>query len=209
MAYTANLRRTFSFRGVPMRNTHAALCTLVGGLIAAAVPTTAAAQNPWQMYEFSGTESFEYDVWHSKDGQEQTGFFNLSIATNGGQMTGTVSASLGDASCSATTPMSTPQAIMPQMLMMCMAVAPVAMVMFAPTWMMFMGQSWQLGSTMNMSQGDDQMSFSVTEECSYAGVAGLLGVMQSNDFDAETCVATEVALPLYVSWNNKDDDQLA
>ena len=47
-----------------------------------------------------------------------------------------------------------------------------------------------------MGSGDQGMSFEVTEVCEYAGVDGLLAVINAAGSRIESCVATDVALPL-------------
>lgn len=179
--------------------------SLVAACLAAAPPVSA--QNPWRVYEFTGTESFQYEIRHQADGVTQEGTFSMSLTSGGAQPMASVEAALGDASCSATMPLSTPQAIMPQMMMQCMVVAPVAMAMFTPVWAMFMGQSLEIGSRMTMSQGDESFSFEVTGPCSHAGVDGVLAEVRAGDAEIDTCVATDVPLPLAVQMRNANEGE--
>jgi hypothetical protein len=47
------------------------------------------------------------------------------------------------------------------------------------------------------------MTFDVTEVCEYAGVDGLLAVIEAAGIRIESCVATDVALPLAMSMDRE------
>jgi hypothetical protein len=164
------------------------------------IATSLSAQNPWKLYEFNGTESFRYAIKHATSDGVKEGQFSMAMTSNGTQSSATVEAALGDASCQSTMPMSSPQVLPQQMMMQCMMIAPVAMAMFTPTWAMFMGQNWEIGSKMSMGQGTDRFSFEVTSECSHASVNGVLAQITAGDVRMESCVAVDVALPLAVKY---------
>jgi hypothetical protein len=167
-------------------------------------PSSLSAQDAWKLYEFTGTENFTYSIRHATSDGVEEGQFHMGMTTSGGQTTATVAATLGDANCQSTMPISSPQMMPQQMMMQCMMIAPVTMTMFAPTWAMFMGQNWQIGSKMSMGQGSNQFSFEVSEVCSHAGVDGVLAQIISNEVQIESCVAVDVALPLAVKFTNSD-----
>jgi len=120
-----------------------------------------------------------------------------------------VQASLGDNSCSSTTPLQNTQAVQMQIMMSCMAFAPVAMTMFAPTWAMLAMTSWELGSQMNMNQGGEQFSFQVTQECTFAGITGVLAELRADDTEWDTCVKKDLPFPLSVRMSNDDETIVA
>jgi hypothetical protein len=164
-------------------------------------PTSAVAQQFWKLYQFSGTEQLDYEIRHTTNDREQRGEYRMGLATNDGRMTLTVSASLGETSCQATLPLSSPQALPATILGQCMMIAPVAAIMFAPTWMMFMSQTWELVSRLSYRDGDLQLWFEINEECSYVGQEGRLARFSTAEgLEIETCVALDVSLPLAVSW---------
>lgn len=164
----------------------------------------------WNYMQFSGTESFSYAIRHTTPEGEQVGTYTMALQPAGGQTMATIQASLGDASCQTTAPMATPQAFPQMMIMQCLPMAPVIAAMFAPSWMMFMGQVWEVGSQMTFGQGGNRVSFSITETCGYAGVDGVRGVFDSGDgVTMEACVANDVPLPLAVRMvNEKSGDDI-
>ena len=61
---------------------------------------------------------------------------------------------------------------------------------------------------MNMNQGDNSISFEISETCSFAGQNGLLAKIRTTDMDVDTCVDPEIPLPLMVNFDNKADNQV-
>lgn len=173
--------------------------------VALCAPSLAGQANIWSLQNLGGGATIHYEISHTKDGNVQTGRFDITTSNSGGQMMATVSASLGENSCSSTTPLQNTQAVQMQIMMSCMAFAPIAMTMFAPTWAMFAMTSWELGSEMNMNQGGNQFSFRVVEECSHAGLSGLLAQLRTDDAEWDTCANQEMPIPLSVRMVNGDE----
>ncbi|MCH8938609.1 MAG: hypothetical protein IH966_04220, partial [Gemmatimonadetes bacterium] len=123
----------------------------------------------------------------------------------GGRTWVMVDAAVGDMSCSGRSPYSTSQSAQQAIMLQCLTMAPVMAALYTPVWGMFMGRNWELGSRWSMGSGDQGMSFEVTEVCEYAGVQGLLAVINAAGNRIESCVATDVALPLAMYM---DQDQL-
>ena len=72
-----------------------------------------------------------------------------------------------------------------------MVFAPVVVAMFAPTWALLAMTSWELGSQMSMNQTGQQFSFQVTEECSFAGITGVLAELDADVRNHEPHVALD------------------
>jgi len=162
-----------------------------------------AAQNTWRPYEFNGTERFNYEVALTEKGVLQEGHFTLEFTEEGGRTWVMVDAAVGDMSCSARSPYTTSQNAQQAIMMQCFTMAPIMAVLYTPAWGMFMGRTWELGSRWSMGSGDQGMSFEVTEVCEYAGVEGLLAVIKSAGNRIESCVATDVALPLAIAMDQE------
>lgn len=175
---------------------------LTAGLLTT-IGSAAAGQTPWKLFQFSGTETFEYDITRDGPDGSQTGTYRMALQSAGGSPTASIEASLGDGSCSTTMPMTSPQAILPQMMMQCMMVAPVAMAMFAPTWGMFVGQNWTVGTSMQMNQGGNAFSFEITETCAHAEQEGVLARIRTEDVQIDSCVNPDLPLPLSVRMVNE------
>lgn len=179
---------------------------LVLTTLATAAPATASAQI-WRMFQFGGTESFEYSVSRTgADGTEE-GSLSLRMSTNGGQSMATVQASLGDASCSATVPVANQQAALPQLMMQCMVIAPVAMTMFTPAWGLLLNQNWTVGTSVTMNSGGNAFSFEITETCRRAGQRGVRGLIKMSGLEIDACVDPALPLPLSVRMNNTMDGE--
>ena len=162
------------------------------------------AQNTWQPYQFTGTEKFGYDISYTQGGELQEGQLTLDFAQEDGQTWLSIDGAVGDMSCSGRSPMDNAQAAQQALMMQCFTMAPILAAVYTPVWAMFMGRSWELGSQWSMGSGDQSMSFEVTETCAYAGVDGLLAVIVAQGNRMESCVATDVALPLAMSMEQDD-----
>jgi hypothetical protein len=173
-----------------------------------AIFTTPTDGQTWQLLEFTGSETFEFTLSQTTDGVAQLGTLKFSLSNAGAQPTASIDATIGDASCAATIPMSNPQAAAPMLLMQCAAIAPIALTMFSPMWAPFMGQQWTVGARMNMNQGNNSISFAINETCTYAGQSGLLAELRTNDMEIDTCVDPSIPLPLMVNFNNMADNQV-
>ena len=175
----------------------------LSALLVTLLPGSAAAQaNIWNLQGLGSGANIAYSISHTKNGVEQTGEFQITTNSNGGQLMATVEASLGDNSCSSTTPLQNTQAVQMQIMMSCMMFAPIVMTMFAPTWAMLAMTSWELGSQMNMNQTGQQFSFQVTEECSHAGITGVLAELDAEDTSWDTCVKKDLPFPLSIRMSN-------
>jgi ABC-type proline/glycine betaine transport system substrate-binding protein len=170
------------------------------------MPVALTAQtNIWSLQNLGNDATIHYEISHTKDGATQSGQFEITTANSGGQLMATVNASLGENTCSSTTPLQNTQAVQMQLIMSCMAFAPVAMTMFAPTWAMFAMTTWELGSQMDMSQSGRQFSFEITEECTHAGVTGLLAKLRTDDTEWDTCAKQDMPIPLSVRMANSNE----
>ncbi len=184
---------------------------MIGSLLLLGWPVHAAkAQaNIWNLQGLGAGADIAYSISHTKGGVEQHGEFQITTESNGGQLMATVRAALGDNSCSSTTPLQNTQAVQMQIMISCMAFAPIAMTMFAPTWALLAMTSWELGSQMNMNQTGQQFSFQVTEECSFAGITGVLAKLQADDTEWHTCVKKDLPFPLSVRMSNDGETIVA
>ncbi len=160
---------------------------------------TAAAQNTWQPYQFNGTEKFGYDIAFTQGGEVNEGRLVLDFEKQDGRTWLTIDGAVGDMSCSGRSPLDNAQAVQQALMMQCFTMAPILAAVYTPVWSMFMGRSWELGSRWSMGSGDQGVSFEVTDTCAYAGVDGLLAVIVTQGNRMESCVATDVALPLAMS----------
>ena len=165
-------------------------------VLSLAVSRPVSAQNAWRQYEFNGTERFDYEVEFTRKGVLQEGHLTLEFTEQDGRTWVMVDAAVGDMSCSGRSPYSTIQNVQQAIMMQCFTMAPIMAALYTPMWGMFVGRTWELGSRRIMGSGDQGMSFEVTEVCEYAGVAGLLAVVKAAGNRIESCVATDVALPL-------------
>ncbi len=165
---------------------------------------SALAQNTWQPYQFNGTEKFAYDITYTQAGQLKEGQLTLDFAQEDGRTWLTIDGAVGDMSCSGRSPMDNAQAAQQALMMQCFTMAPILAAVYTPVWGMFMGRSWELGSQWSMGSGDQGVSFEVTDTCAYAGVEGLLAVIVTQGNRMESCVATDVALPLAMSMEQND-----
>ena len=165
-------------------------------VLSLAVSRPVSAQNAWRQYEFNGTERFDYEVEFTQKGVLQEGHLTLEFTEQDGRTWVMVDAAVGDMSCSGRSPYSTIQDVQQALMMQCFTMAPIMAALYTPMWEMFVGRTWELGSRRSMGSGDQGMSFEVTEVCEYAGVAGLLAVVKAAGNRIESCVATDVALPL-------------
>ena len=165
-------------------------------VLSLAVSRPVSAQNAWRQYEFNGTERFDYEVEFTQKGVLQEGHLTLEFTEQDGRTWVMVDAAVGDMSCSGRSPYSTIQNVQQALMMQCFTMAPIMAALYTPMWEMFVGRTWELGSRRSMGSGDQGMSFEVTEVCEYAGVAGLLAVVKAAGNRIESCVATDVALPL-------------
>lgn len=173
--------------------------SLVILILGVLVPVTTAAQmNIWSLQNLGGGAAIHFDVTHTKDGVQESGRFEITTASSGNQVTVNVEAILGDDSCSSTTPLQSTQGVQMQLMMSCMTFAPVALALFSPTWAMFAMTSWELGSEMTMTQGGEQFSFRVTEECAHAGHSGVLAQLRTTDTEWDTCINPDMPVPLAV-----------
>jgi len=175
-----------------------------GGILLIGWPghNATAQTNIWNLQDLGTGANITYSISHVKDGVEQNGEFQITTSSNGGQLMATVQASLGENSCSSTTPLQNAQAIQLQIMMSCMVFAPVVVAMFAPTWALLAMTSWELGSQMSMNQTGQQFSFQVTEECSFAGITGVLAELDADDTEWDTCVKKDLPFPLSVRMSN-------
>ena len=165
-------------------------------VLSLAVSRPVSAQNAWRQYEFNGTERFDYEVEFTQKGVLREGHLTLEFTEQDGRTWVMVDAAVGDMSCSGRSPYSTIQDVQQALMMQCFTMAPIMAALYTPMWEMFVGRTWELGSRRSMGSGDQGMSFEVTEVCEYAGVAGLLAVVKAAGNRIESCVATDVALPL-------------
>lgn len=180
---------------------------IVIGVTALAGTTPVSAQ-VWQMFQFTGTESFQYSITRTAAAGTEQGSLALEMTTQEGQSMASVEATLGEGSCSVTVPVANQQATMPQLMMQCMVIAPVAMTMFAPAWGMLLGQQWVVGTSMNVNTGGNAMSFEITETCAYAGERGVLGHIRMTGLDIDACVDPKLPLPLAIRMNNTMDGEI-
>ena len=162
-----------------------------------------AAQNAWRPYEFNGTERFSYEVELTEKGLLREGHLTLEFTEEDGRTWVMVDAAVGDMSCSGRSPYSTSKSAQQAIMLQCLTMAPVMAALYTPAWEIFAGRTWQLGSHWSMGSGDQGMSFEVTEVCEYAGVEGLLAVIKSAGNRIESCVATDVALPLAIAMDQE------
>ena len=167
-------------------------------VLSLAVSGPIAAQNTWRPYEFNGTERFDYEVELTEKGVLREGHFTLEFTQEDGRTWVMVDAAVGDMSCSGRSPYSTSQNAQQAIMLQCLTMAPVMAALYTPAWGIFMGRTWELGSRWSMGSGDQGTSFEVTEVCGYAGVEGLLAVIKAAGNRIESCVATDVGLPLAV-----------
>ncbi len=165
-------------------------------VLSLAVSRPIAAQNVWRSYEFNGTERFNYEVELTEKGVLREGHLTLEFTEKDGRTWVMVDAAVGDMSCSGRSPYSTSQNAQQAIMLQCLTMAPMMAALYTPAWKIFMGRTWELGSRWSMGSGDQGMSFEVTEVCEYAGVEGFLAVIKTAGNRIESCVATDVALPL-------------
>ena len=165
-------------------------------VLSLAVSRPIAAQNTWRPYEFNGTERVNYEVELTERGVLREGYLTLEFTEEGGRTWVMVDAAVGDMSCSGRSPYSTIQSAQQAIMVQCLTMAPVMAALYTPTWGIFMGRTWELGSRWSRGSGDQGESFEVTDVCEYAGVEGLLAVINAAGNRIESCVATDVALPL-------------
>ncbi len=168
---------------------------------------TAHAQD-WRLYQFLEHETFRYRVSRTENGSTTTGSYRLSaMPADEGRMKIAVEGQIGDLDCSASVTVESSEAVPQLMMMHCMMIAPMTMVLFTPTWAWFLGRSWELGDHWSMSQGDESLSFRIDRHCTHAGRRGVLGVMEQNgQVRLESCVDTDLPLPLAVAWREDDGD---
>ncbi len=171
-----------------------------------AVPACAQ-DNDWRPYEFEGTEAFRYEVTHTEDDEVTTGFYALKLTPAAqGRVTFDVEAQLGEIDCTASVTAERRQLGPQYMWTGCMMMAPVLMAVHTPMAMWFMGRSFERGDHWEMRHGDESLSFRVESECSHAGQDGMLAVVKENDeLRLRACVATDVVLPLAVTWRDNGD----
>lgn len=166
----------------------------------------------WKPYQFKGTETFHYELEQSKDGKIEKGSYEVAMSQEGGKYKVEVEGELGDSSGSFSTTVNKaddlPGVMIAQTLMNPWA-APLVVTMFTPAMMgMFAfglsGGSWEVGSKWSRTENGKTVTMEIPKECKYAGQKGRLFRMTTNDEVAyESCVSSEVALPLYVRSNDK------
>ena len=148
-----------------------ALTALVAALI---MPIAADGQ---MLYQFQPGQLMRFDVAYMDNGDLTEGFYQVSVASaGGGQVQLSIEAQVGDNSCSTTSTVAPGAGIGGQMMMSCFTLIPVAAALYAPTWTMFMGQSLTVGNSWSMGN----VSFEVTENCTYAGATGVRMVMSED-----------------------------
>ncbi len=155
------------------------------------------------LYQFQPGQMMRFDVTYTDDGDVSEGFYQVSVATaSGGQVQLSIEAQVGDNSCNTTSAVAPGAGVAGQMMMTCFTLIPIAAALYAPTWTMFMGQSLAVGNSWSMGN----VSFEVTENCSYAGVTGVRMVMTEDDeVKIETCYANSLPLPLYVMFRTDEN----
>lgn len=144
-----------------------------------------------------------FDVSHMESGELSQGFYEVSVGeANGGQVQLSVEADVGGNACSTTSTVAPGVGVGGQMMMSCFTLVPVAAALFAPTWTMFLGQNWTVGSSWSMGN----TSFEVAEACSYVGLSGVRMVMtEDGEPRIDTCYAESLPLPLYVRLTTDSD----
>ncbi len=186
--------------------------TCVGLFFAVTVTPTAAALTPVlafgqtgveNLYQFRAGQMMRFDVTYQENGELSQGFYEVSVAEgSGGQVQLRVEAQVGENACNTTSSVAPGPAVSGQMMMSCFTLAPVAAALYAPTWTMFMGQAWTVGNSWTMGN----VSFEVTERCSYAGSSGVRAVMREDgEVRIDTCYDDALPLPLYVRLVTDDD----
>ncbi len=162
----------------------------------------------WQLYQFRPHEHFRYQVSQVERGEKSTGYYTLNVTpADQGRLRIAVEGSLGDMECSASVTAESSQALPQLMMVHCMMIAPVTVALFAPTWAWFLGRSWAPGDHWSMRQGGESISFGIEGDCRYAGQRGVFGVMKQNGHvRLQSCVATDIGLPLAAMWKEPDGD---
>lgn len=164
----------------------------------------------WQPYKFKGTEHFKYSVKITEDGEVKEGFYVLDLKKEGeDQFKVHIKAKLGKSSFESTITADKENIygnLIPQ-LMFNPAAAPMMLTLFAPWWgVYFVGHDWKVGSGWSFTDEEGKsVSFKIEAECHYAGQKGKKGVWKENDkVKAEFCIATKVALPLALLFNDEE-----
>jgi hypothetical protein len=187
---------------------------LAGGIPFQALPGDTGEEEEWNLYDFNGTEFFQYDVTIVDEEEgTQEGFFTLDLETSEeGQITLEFGGELGGNTFQSTVTVDDADEIMGTLMSQMMfnpAAAPLSFTLFAP-WMtmFFMGTGFQSGSSWSYTDDDGaQVSFSVGEECEYAGITGTQATMMENDeIVSEICVSQDVALPLMIYFSDDGED---
>jgi hypothetical protein len=178
-------------------------------LVGLCCPLPAASQEAesWEPYKFIGTEHFRYEMSVTENGDTQTGWYTLDLEPAGGdQLLIKLEASMGESRSAFSTTAPADAVYMQLMTQMAMspAGAPMMATLLAPWWgMYFAGRDWTLGAGWSFNDGTNEMSFKVEALCEHAGVEGKSVVWrEGGEVRAESCIAPQVALPLFVSFRD-------
>ncbi len=172
------------------------------------LPTMGVAQQPGgpMLYQFQPGQLMRFDVTFVEDGTTTEGYYQIAVAAaGGGQVQVSIEAQVGDNSCNTSSSVAPGAGVAGQMMMTCFTLIPVASALFAPTWAMVMGQNFTVGNSWSMGN----VSFAVTENCTYAGVTGVRMVMEEDGEEKiNSCYSNALPLPLYVLFNMDDDSSV-
>jgi len=170
-------------------------------------------ENLWTPYSFKGTEHFEYAITMTKGKKKSEGIYILDLEKGKDEkITMHVKGTWEENSFESTVTVSGDDffGILMGQMMMNPAAAPLMVTLFTPYWSTYLtGRDWKIGSGWEFKQEGESSSFKVEKECEYAGVKGFLGVLKQNEKTLiETCVSSNVALPLAVSFKGKESYNL-
>jgi hypothetical protein len=169
--------------------------------------------NPWTPYSFKGTEHFKYNISLKKGEEKSEGMYILDLKKGkGDDMTMHIKGDWDKKTFESTVTVSEDDffsALMGQM-MMNPAAAPLLVTLFTPIWSTYLaGRDWKIGSGWEVTSEGESASFKVVEECKYAGIKGLRGVLKQNEETLiETCVSPDVALPLAINFKGDESYSL-
>lgn len=166
----------------------------------------------WTPFQFSGTESFEFDVEESKKGKTTKGHFSMKMRKVGGKYTFEIEGKMGGDGGSLTGKadrLDRIGGVIVGQSMVHLWVAPL-MTVFEPGMLdgTFGVMRWEVGAKWSVEKNGKTIKLEVPKTCKYAGQEGRLMRMSSDgDLRFESCVSKGVSIPLYVKTVSRRGDK--
>lgn len=179
-----------------------------GGLTSPGPPSSPG-ETYWTPYQFTGTESFEFDVEESKKGETKTGHYSMKLRQVGGKYTLAIEGKMGDDGGSLTGTADKAAALGGMIVgqpMLHPWVGPLTFTLFEPGMLdgTFGAMRWEVGSKWKVEKKGKTITLEIPRTCKYAGQDGRLMRMSTDgNLTFESCVSKDVSVPLYVKTVSK------